>query len=73
MDLAQGDLAQAGQSVELKEKKHMEVSEEMRCNLDHIKADVYLDRSLLRELKTREEVVSGWILIHCRGGRALSS
>ena len=45
--------------VELKEEKQMEVSRVMKYYLENIKADVYLGRSLLRELKIRVEVFLG--------------
>ena len=57
--LRKGELAQAGQLVELKEEKQMEVYKKMGHYLDNVKAIVYLGRSLLRELKTRVEVFLG--------------
>ena len=57
--LNKGELAQSGQLVELKEEKQMEVSRVMKYYLENIKADVYLGRSLLRELKIRVEVFLG--------------
>ena len=57
--LSKGELAQAGQLVELKGGKKMEVLKQMVDYLRNIKTDVYLGRKLLRELETRLEVFMG--------------